>query len=163
MRTLSPFRVRRVPLWTRWILALVLIGGGVAIQWSLAEERPDAAADIRAVLEAQAQAWNRGDIDQFMKTYWNSDDLTFSSGGKTQRGWSATRDNYKERYPTPERMGRVSFDELEVTLLGDTAAMVLGRWKLDRNPDPLGGNFTLVLRKIDGQWLIIHDHTSRGE
>ena len=26
--------------------------------------------------------------------------------------------------------------------------------------EPVGGNFTLVLRKIDGRWMIVHDHTS---
>src|SRR5262245_17727403 len=43
-----------------------------------------------AILRAQADAWNRGDIDGFMAHYWKSEQLTFSSGGETQRGWTAT-------------------------------------------------------------------------
>ena len=78
-----------------------------------------------------------------------------------RRGWEATRNRYNKRYPTPERMGHTTFSELEVRLLGKSAAMVLGRWDLKREPDPIGGNFTLVLEKIDGKWLIIHDHTSQ--
>ena len=96
-----------------------------------------------------------------MKHYWNSDELTFSSGGETTRGWTNTRDRYHKRYPTREEMGQLRFSQLETTLLGDSAALVLGRWRLSRDMSPVAGNFSLVLRRIDGQWLIIHDHTSR--
>lgn len=116
---------------------------------------------ITAILSAQSLAWNRGDIDEFMEHYWNSEKLSFSSGGKTTRGWAATKANYKRRYPTAAAMGRVSFSELEITPAGDSAVLVLGRWKLQRKSDPLGGNFSLVFRKISGRWLIVHDHTSR--
>jgi beta-aspartyl-peptidase (threonine type) len=58
-------------------------------------------------------------------------------------------------------MGRLTLSGLEITPLGDTAALVLGQWKLDGLSVPLGGNFTLVFRKIDGRWVIVHDHTSR--
>ena len=71
-----------------------------------------------------------------MEHYWKSDQLTFSSGGHTTRGWQMTKDNYKLRYPTRERMGHLTFDGLEVTPLGDAAALMLGRWHLDRDPAP---------------------------
>ena len=116
--------------------------------------------DLKSVLVEQADAWNRGDIDEFMKHYWKSDRLTFSSGGKTTRGWATTKQNYKKRYPTRERMGELTFDKLEFFPLGDSVALVLGHWHLQRNPEPVGGNFSLVFRKIDGRWVIIHDHTS---
>ncbi len=57
-------------------------------------------------------------------------------------------------------MGHLTFSELEVTKLDDAAALVLGRWNLDRG-DPVGGVFTLVLCREAGRWVIIHDHTSR--
>jgi len=132
--------------------------GVVAADTSLAD---DPKLQIEAVLAIHAEAWNRGDIDSFMKYYWNSDELTFSSGGETTRGWTNTRDNYRKRYPTRELMGQLRFSQLEITLLGDSAALVLGRWRLTRETSPVAGNFSLVLRRIDGQWLIIHDHTSR--
>jgi L-asparaginase / beta-aspartyl-peptidase len=124
---------------------------------------PDAALRdaIEAVFRAQQNAWNRGDVAAFMDHYWKSDDLTFSSGGKTTRGWQATLDRYRERYPTREKMGRLTLSGFEITPLGDAAALVLGQWKLDRQSEPVGGNFTLVLRKLDGRWVIVHDHTSR--
>ena len=116
---------------------------------------------IEAVFRAQQDAWNRGDVEAFMDHYWKSDDLTFSSGGKTTRGWQATLAGYRERYPTRDKMGRLTLSGFEITRLGDAAALVLGQWKLDRASEPVGGNFTLVLRKIDGRWVIVHDHTSR--
>lgn len=116
--------------------------------------------DIESVLTTQSKAWNNGDIDGFMEHYWKSEDLTFSSGGKTTRGWQKTKENYKKRYPNKETMGQLSFSELEVTALGDKAALVLGRWQLTRKKDKPGGNFSLTFRLMDGHWLIVHDHTS---
>lgn len=116
---------------------------------------------IKRVIAEQSKAWNAADIDKFMTYYWKSEHLTFSSGGTTRRGWDATRERYRTRYPTPESMGRVRFTELEVSELGDDVALVLGRWQLDREVgDDIGGNFSLVFRRINGSWLIIHDHTS---
>jgi beta-aspartyl-peptidase (threonine type) len=115
---------------------------------------------FREILDAQAAAWNCGDIDGFMEHYWQSEDLTFSSEGHTRRGWAETRARYERSYPTPERMGHLDFTDIEVHALGDNAALVLGRWHLMREPDPVGGSFSLVFRRIDGRWQIIHDHTS---
>lgn len=114
---------------------------------------------IRQVLQTQSAAWNQGNIDEFMRHYWKSESLTFSLSGKTTRGWQAARDGYKLRYPTAEKMGRLTFDNLEVFELTPDAAYVLGTWQLERK-EPIGGNFSLVLRRFDGQWLIVHDHTS---
>lgn len=116
---------------------------------------------ITEVLTEQAGYWNQGDIAGFMRYYWKSDDLTFSSGGTTRRGWDETMRRYREAYPTPEEMGKLTFSELEIRRLGDTAALVLGRWALERDTEPVEGNFTLVMEQIGGQWLVVHDHTSR--
>lgn len=136
--------------------------------WSVREDsrlRPagpndDVSEQIEAVLAQQAAAWNRGDVEAFMDHYWKSDDLAFSSGGRITRGWAATKASYLKRYPTQERMGQLTFGAVEVTRLSDEAAMVLGRWNLNRAPSPIGGNFTLVFRRFDGNWVITHDHTS---
>jgi beta-aspartyl-peptidase (threonine type) len=118
---------------------------------------------IEDVLRVQQKAWNGGDVEAFMAHYWKSDDLTFSAGGKTTRGWQATLDGYRQRYPTKEKMGRLTLSGLEIAPLGDSAALVLGKWNVDGVSEPVGGNFTLVFRKIDGRWVIVHDHTSRRE
>jgi uncharacterized protein (TIGR02246 family) len=117
---------------------------------------------VESVLRAQQDAWNRGDVEAFVEHYWKSGELTFSSGGKTTRGWEETVRGYRERYPTREKMGRLAFEKLEVTPLGDDAALVLGEWKLERESEPVSGSFSLVFRMIDGRWVIVHDHTSRA-
>lgn len=120
----------------------------------------DEIAAINAVLTAQQAAWNDGNIDAFMETYWKSDELTFSSGGKTTRSWQSTMDRYKKKYSTRQLMGTLSFGDMQVQLLAPTAALVLGRWDLK---DKAGGNFTLVMKKLSSGWVIIHDHTSADE
>jgi beta-aspartyl-peptidase (threonine type) len=115
---------------------------------------------IRRVIDQQQRAWNEGSIERFMDHYLKSDELTFSSGGKTTRGWKATRDRYMARYPDRSAMGTVTFSEIEPFPLGDDAAFVLGRWKLDRSTEPMAGNFTLVFRNTEEGWKIVHDHTS---
>jgi beta-aspartyl-peptidase (threonine type) len=120
------------------------------------------AKELGAIVEQQARDWNRGDIDAFMKAYWPSEELTFSSGGDVERGWEGTRARYKRRYPDRQTMGQVTFSELEVQPLDDNAALMLGRWHLERE-QPVGGAFTLVWKKFDGRWLIVHDHTSVKE
>jgi ketosteroid isomerase-like protein len=116
---------------------------------------------VESVLRGQEEAWNGGNLEAFMESYWKSDELSFSSGGKTTRGWTETLDRYRERYPTPEEMGRLTLSELEITPLGNSAALVLGQWRLAREREPASGSFSLVLRKFGDRWLIIHDHTSR--
>ena len=129
-----------------------------------ADQKPDKPTlAIRKVLETQAKAWNEGKIDAFTEHYWKSEKLTFSSGGKTTRGWEQMLARYKKRYSTREKMGKLRFSQLEITLLGKEAALVLGRWHVQRKGDDLKGNFSLVLRKIKGRWVIIHDHTSQLE
>lgn len=127
------------------------------------QSEPTEEAVVR-ILETQQQAWNAGDIDSFMQHYWKSDDLSFSFAGKVTRGWQATLESYEQRYPSPEQMGTLKFGNLEITPLGPDAAVVLGQWQLQRHESTdLDGNFTLIFRRIDGDWVIVHDHTSRAE
>jgi ketosteroid isomerase-like protein len=121
----------------------------------------DVPAHLRELLAAQAAAWNRGNLEAFMDSYWNSEQLTFSSGGNVRRGWQSTLDSYRQRYPTRDLMGKLRFADLEFTALGADAYLVLGRWFLTRQAGDIGGTFTLIFRRIDGRWLIVHDHTSR--
>lgn len=126
------------------------------------DEAAESAA-IEAVLEAQDAAWNRGDIEGFMASYWNSPDLRFASGGTVHRGFEKTRERYYKTYGTPELMGQLSTTDYEVDFLAPDAAVVYGRWQLTRDGDTPGGLYTLVMRKIDGVWLIVSDTTTSAE
>jgi beta-aspartyl-peptidase (threonine type) len=142
-------------------LAPLPAGAGCARgpQCAAAQVRQPAFTEIHNILQDQAEHWNRGEVESFMDAYWRSPELTFSSGGTVVRGWEETLDRYRRRYPDRRAMGQVSFTDLEFVELGPDAALVLGRWRLERG-DPVGGAFTLVWRKIDGRWVIVHDHTS---
>lgn len=114
---------------------------------------------LEGILQTQATAWNNGDIPSFMSAYWNDPRLTFSAGGETQRGWTATRDRYLKRYPDRTAMGKLQFTNLETEQLSEDVALMLGQWHLEKD-QPAQGNFSLVWKKIDGKWLIVHDHSS---
>jgi ketosteroid isomerase-like protein len=118
--------------------------------------------EIGALLDAQAAAWNRGDVAGYMEGYWKSDSLLFTSGGNVRRGWKETYEKYAASYDTREKMGTLKFSNLEYYLPAPGAAWVFGRWELERTNDRPGGVFTLVLKKFPEGWKIVHDHTSSG-
>lgn len=112
-------------------------------------------------LETQERAWNDGDLKQFMKGYLESDDLTFFSGNAKTKGWKATLERYQKKYQGEgKEMGKLSFTEISVELLGTDHALVRGRFHLKLKSETPTGIFTLVMRKTPAGWRIIHDHTS---
>jgi ketosteroid isomerase-like protein len=130
-------------------------------RWTAAHQEKAQSVDValRALLTVQAADWNRGDIDAFMRGYWNSPDITFAGTSGVSRGWQTVLDHYHKNYPDRATMGHLDFSELEITPLGNDAALILGRWHLSRYAGPVGGIFTLVARKFPEGWRIIHDHT----
>jgi uncharacterized protein (TIGR02246 family) len=117
-------------------------------------------AAVRAVIDAQSAAWNRGNIEGYMDGYARSADTIFVSGDNVTRGWQTVLDHYKKNYDSREKMGTLTFSELEITPLGNDTAIALGRWRLQRTKDEPHGRFTLVFRKTKQGWRIVHDHTS---
>lgn len=137
----------------RWVIALNHV--------SSKEPAPtDPGPAIRAVLNSQVAAWNRGDIEGFMAGYWNSPELTFVSGATVTKGWAETLARYKRRYDNPAATGRLAFSDIAVTPQGPDAAVTFGRWALTREKDKPAGIFTLTWRRICGEWKIVLDHTS---
>ena len=126
-------------------------------------ERTEDEAAIRAILDGQDEAWNAGDIDGFMDGYWQSPELRFASGGTIVRGYQPTLDRYKARYSSPQKMGKLDTRDLEIVFLSADAAVVHGTWELIRENDAPGGLFTLILRRLDGQWKIISDTTTSAD
>ena len=123
---------------------------------------PDAVKGVSAVLAAQIDAWNRGDLDGYMAGYWKSPDLVFFSNGTETRGWQATLDRYRTRYQAAGRlMGTLDLPQLDILTLGPEAAMARGRWRL-KMPDgkELNGMTSVIFRKLPEGWRIVHDHSS---
>lgn len=150
-----------------WVVVLVTL---VATQ--AAAQGPE--AEIKAVMDAQEQAWNRGDLEGFMQGYWRSPELTFFSGGTETRGWDETLARYRKAYKAQgKEMGKLTFGDLRVEMLGPESAFVRGTWKLkmsDGKSTPSAGAaggpaktphglFTLIFRKFPEGWRIVHDST----
>lgn len=116
---------------------------------------------IRQILDAQAVAWNTGDLPGFMAGYWKSDELSFYSGNTKTRGWQATLDRYRKKYQGEgKEMGKLTFSEIEIEVIGADHALVKGRWQLTLKKENPGGLFTLIFKKLPEGWRIVHDHTS---
>jgi beta-aspartyl-peptidase (threonine type) len=117
--------------------------------------------EVRAVLEDQVAAWNRGDVDGFMAGYDVSDEIVFTSRSKIRRGFETTRDHFRRNFGgRPEKMGRLRFADLEIHPTGADAAWVLGRWRLEGVEGTPGGVFTLVVARRPAGWRVVMDHTS---
>src|SRR3954454_12028182 len=111
---------------TLFIGLLFAATGGFA----LAQPTDTPEIEIRAVMNAQVAAWNRGDIDGFMGGYARSDKLEFVSGGKITRGWQTVRDRYHRKYGSRDKMGTLKFSAIKIRMLKRHLALVLGRWEL---------------------------------
>jgi len=135
---------------------------GQAARKSETNSRRDAKtqAAVRAVLDAQRDAWNRGDVAGYMDGYARSEHTVFVSGDSVTRGWQTVLDRYKKNYNSREKMGTLTFSDLEITPMGNDTAIVLGRWHLQRANDEPHGRFTLILRRTKQGWKVVHDHTS---
>jgi beta-aspartyl-peptidase (threonine type) len=127
------------------------------------EDRSKDRSAITAVLTAQQEAWNHGDVDKFLGGYWQSPELTFSGSSGIARGWDGVMARYKKSYPDQAAMGQLDFSGLEFHFLGKDAALVLGRWHLKRDKGDVGGVFSLVWQRFPEGWRIVHDHTSADE
>jgi len=121
-------------------------------------------AKITEVLTAQQDAWNRGDVNAFLKGYWESPELTFSGSNGIARGLAGVRERYQRNYPDRASMGELTFSDLEFRFVGPQAALVLGKWHLKReSKGDVGGVFSLVWQRFQDGWKIVHDHTSTVE
>jgi ketosteroid isomerase-like protein len=141
----------------RWFAAALACVHGVLT----AGETDDAKDSVRKVLATQVAAWNKGDLPGFMEGYWQSPELSFFSGDNKTAGWQATLERYRKKYQGEKKeMGKLSFKELSVEVLGTEHALVRGRFVLQMKTEAPTGIFTLILKKTPAGWKIIHDHTS---
>lgn len=120
----------------------------------------DPADIIEATLHAQAAAWNEGNLDAYMETYWKSDDLKFVSDVDITNGWSDTLKRYRDRYAGDDGLGWLVFDKIDVEVVTDDVAVVTGRYNLTKGDAVSSGAYSLVMKQMAGVWQIVHDHTT---
>lgn len=132
---------------------------GLFISFTAFCQSKDEAA-IRKLLDIQTKAWNNGNIEAFMKGYWENDSLMFIGQSGVTYGWTNTLNNYKKNYPDTAAMGKLSFDIITVKKLSDKYYQVVGKWYLTRSIGDASGHYTLLMQKINGEWVIIADHSS---
>ena len=150
--------MKRSLLWSLFIILLLTSMAPRSNAQSASDNKSIAA--IRAVIEAQRDAWNKGDIEGYMDGYDRSDNTVFVSGDTVTHGWKTVLERYKKGYDTREKMGQLTFSDLEFTVLSKDAAVVVGRWLLKRSKDEPHGRFTLIFKRRKQGWRIIQDHTS---
>lgn len=115
---------------------------------------------IQGLMDLQEAAWNRGDIDAFMEPYWHSEELTFIGKNGVTKGWQQTLDNYKKSYPDKAAMGNLTFTNLHMEQVGKKSVYVVGKWHLAREAGDLEGHYTLMWKRMGGEWVIVSDHSS---
>src|SRR5581483_1388846 len=111
--------------------------------------------DVRAVLTKSQEAWNKGDLVAFASYYDDSPETSYVGKSMVRGGTSAVLERYRIAYPTPQKMGKLAFSNIDVRMLGSGYALVTGEWHLERAADAggnAGGHYTLVLRKTREGW-----------
>lgn len=115
---------------------------------------------IESLLAKQVEAWNEGNLEKFMETYWNSEKLSFVGSRGPTFGWQQTLNNYKKGYPDKAAMGNLKFTILDVSKIDKKTVYVIGRFELTRDISNLSGYYTLVIQKFGKEWRIVSDHSS---
>jgi ketosteroid isomerase-like protein len=125
---------------------------------TLAQNKNETA--ILKMLQAQETAWNNGNLETFMKGYWQNDSLLFIGKNGPKYGFNTTLENYKKGYPDTARMGKFTSTILSMKKLSKEYYFIVGKWYLKRTVGDVSGHYTLLIRKINGEWVIVADHSS---
>ena len=147
---------------SRWLAINFILLLSLSVPVSLVAQRSSSAdVAIRASFDKQAADWNRGDLDAFATAYKNSPDILFI-GSKVSRGYAQMLERYRTVYSTREKMGTLSFSDIEVQPLDDRFATATGEFHLARTAAGGGdasGSYLLVFEKTPDGWKIVRDVT----
>lgn len=118
-----------------------------------------ARAEICAMMDRGASAWNRGDLESFMEDY--VDSATYVGSRGLLHGRAAIGMHYAPRFATGATRDSLSFRGLEVRLVAEELAQVVAVYVLMRGDSvTASGPTSLLMRRAAGRWRIIHDHSS---
>jgi hypothetical protein len=144
----------------RILISVILIGLFFISSFAETKISEKEKHEISRLLDKQVQAWNEGNLEKFMQTYWNSEKLSFVGSRGPTYGWKATLESYKKGYPDKAAMGILKFTILDISKIDRKTVYVIGKFDLTREMGNLSGHFTLVIQKINNEWLIVSDHSS---
>lgn len=163
VRTASPFGKMRYLLILNPIIIMkyTLLGCFLLLSTALFAQSSKDKQIILSILQRQTENWNTANVEGFMKGYWESDSLMYIGKGGVTYGYARTLANYKKNYPDKAAMGTLKFDIIKVDFPSKNVAFVVGKWHLTRpEKGDIGGHYTLLWRKINGEWVIVADHSS---
>ena len=143
-----------------FLLTITTVFTAFGQQKEISSTYKQSVAEISKMLHRDAKHWSEGNIEAFMESYIKSDSLVFVGRRGLTYGWQQTLENYKKGYPSKEHMGQLRFDLLNFKELSSDVFLVIGKYNLQRTVGDASGYFSIILRKIDGQWKIIADHSS---
>lgn len=120
--------------------------------------------EAKAVDQRFFEAYNNGDVDGLMATYWNSPDLVSYPPGELEiHGWDAVKESFAKGID--EMKGaKLEFIEPGYKVAGDVV-LSWGKWRWTSPPgsEPAMefiGRYTDVKAMRDGKMVYIMDHAS---
>ena|SRR5688572_6284484 len=141
-------------------IRIVLFSTGLFLLSQVANAQSKDELTIRKILAAQTEYWNKGNLEKFMEGYWHSDSLMFIGKSGVTYGYQNALKNYKTGYSDSVQMGKLHFELVSLNPVEKDHYFVVGKWFLERTIGNLNGVYTLLFKKINGQWFIIVDHSS---
>ena len=146
--------------------AALLTLSGLLLAAARAAEPPSGASpeeQVAALLRAQAEAWNRGDLEAFTAVY--AEDASFLSPSGLTHGRREVLERYRKRYPDKAAMGKLTLEVIEARTFpagkDAKAVSVAARWRLEypgqADRKTAEGLTLLVLRRAGGGWEIVQD------
>lgn len=141
--------------------AIACASGGAASQPPGTLTPSVAKSEIAAVLAHGARAWNAGALDEFLSDYDPAPTTTFVTPTAVRHGIDAIRAGYAARFAPGARRDSLHFEDLEVDVLAPDVVNAIAYYVLMRGDSVTArGPTSLVVRRINGRWRIIHDHSS---
>jgi len=145
------------------IVILFLSVASITSAVTIGLDIPEIKEQITKVLNDSEKGWNNGDLDEYMQCYHKSEKMRFAGNGSFNFGWENTLERYKKSYPDKKSMGKLTFSDVDITVLSKDSSLVFGRWTLHYKNKRRTGLYTLILKKFKEGWRIIHDHSSSGK
>jgi len=132
---------------------------GTVLTALLASPAPPAAsprAEITSLLDTQAAAWSRGDLDAFCAVY--AEDAAFVSPSGLTTGRQAVLQRYRVKYKDRAGMGKLRLDVVELRELAPGVVSAVAQWTLSWPDKPEATGLTLlVFKKTKAGWQIVQD------